>query len=83
LKRLYEDDDPRGVIGEHVIKLRDILAAARCSHRRCGHGLARAPATSAQGRVKGLLGGYGSRQVAVIFRFAGGEVVDIDYLDYH
>lgn len=26
LKRLYEDDDPRGVIAEHVVKLRDILA---------------------------------------------------------
>ena len=25
LKRLYEDDDPRGVIPEHVEKLRDIL----------------------------------------------------------
>jgi proteic killer suppression protein len=26
LKRLYEDDDPRGAIREHVEKLRDILA---------------------------------------------------------
>jgi len=26
LKRLYEDDDPRGVIAEHAEKLRDILA---------------------------------------------------------
>ncbi len=26
LKRLYEDDDPRGVIGQHTEKLRDILA---------------------------------------------------------
>jgi proteic killer suppression protein len=26
LRRLYEDDDPRGVIREHVVKLRDILA---------------------------------------------------------
>ncbi|MGH6980127.1 MAG: type II toxin-antitoxin system RelE/ParE family toxin [Stellaceae bacterium] len=26
LKRLYERDDPRGVAGEHVAKLRDILA---------------------------------------------------------
>jgi len=26
LKRLYEDDDPRGVIREHTAKLRDILA---------------------------------------------------------
>jgi toxin HigB-1 len=26
LKRLHEDDDPRGVIAEHAQKLRDILA---------------------------------------------------------
>jgi proteic killer suppression protein len=26
LRRLYEDDDPRGVIREHTEKLRDILA---------------------------------------------------------
>lgn len=26
LKRLYEDDDQRGVAGEHSVKLRDILA---------------------------------------------------------
>ncbi|MFY9978987.1 MAG: type II toxin-antitoxin system RelE/ParE family toxin [Candidatus Sulfotelmatobacter sp.] len=25
LKRLYEDEDRRGVIGEHLTKLRDIL----------------------------------------------------------
>jgi hypothetical protein len=25
LKRLYENDDPRGVMAEHVTKLRDIL----------------------------------------------------------
>lgn len=25
LKRLRQDDDPRGVIAEHVMKLRDIL----------------------------------------------------------
>lgn len=26
LKRLYEDDDPRGVLAEHLTKLRNILA---------------------------------------------------------
>jgi proteic killer suppression protein len=25
-KRLHEDDDPRGVLAEHLVKLRDILA---------------------------------------------------------
>jgi proteic killer suppression protein len=26
LKRLYEDDDPRGVLAEHLTKVRNILA---------------------------------------------------------
>jgi proteic killer suppression protein len=26
LKRFYEDDDPRGVMAEHLTKLRNILA---------------------------------------------------------
>jgi hypothetical protein len=26
LKRLYEDDEPRGVVAEHVVRLQDILA---------------------------------------------------------
>jgi proteic killer suppression protein len=26
LKRLYEQDDPRGVTANHIVKLRDILA---------------------------------------------------------
>ncbi len=26
LKRLHGNDDPRGVISEHIVKLRDILA---------------------------------------------------------
>jgi hypothetical protein len=34
LKRLHEDDDPRGVVAEHAAKFRDILAEARrCSNR--------------------------------------------------
>ena len=29
LKRLYEEDDARGVIAEHVVKVRDILTRPR------------------------------------------------------
>ena len=32
LKRLYEDDDPRGVRAEHGTKLRDILARLDAAH---------------------------------------------------
>ena len=32
LKRLYEDNDPRGVRAEHATKLRDILARLDAAH---------------------------------------------------
>ena len=39
LKRLYEDDDPRGVFVDHVAKLRDILSRldAACTIRDTAH----------------------------------------------
>ena len=32
LKRLFEDGDRRGVMAEHVLKLRDILARLDAAH---------------------------------------------------
>jgi len=32
LKRLHDDDDSRGVMSEHVVKLRDILARLDAAH---------------------------------------------------
>ena len=64
LKRLYEDDDPRGVIAEHVLKLRDILARLDAARTRGRYGHAWLPAASAQRRIQGLLGGNGSCKLA-------------------
>jgi len=49
LKRLHEDDDPRGVIGEHAEKLRDILARLDAASSAADMDLPGIPATSAQG----------------------------------
>jgi toxin HigB-1 len=83
LKRLYDDDDPRGVIAEHVVKLRDVLArldAARAAADMDIPGFRLHP-------LKGELKGFWSVTVRanwrVIFRFADHDVFDIDYLDYH
>ena len=83
LRRLYENDDPRGVMGEHVAKLRDILArldAAGAVSDMDLPGLRLHP-------LKGELSGYWAVMVRanwrVIFRFAEGEALDADYVDYH
>jgi toxin HigB-1 len=83
LKRLFEDDDPRGVAAEHVVKLRDILAR-----------LDIAPAVSQmdvpgfrlhplKGDLKGFWGVTVRANWRVIFRFVEGNALDVDYVDYH
>jgi len=83
LKRLYEDDDSRGVIREHTLKLRDILArldAAGTLADLSVPGLRLHP-------LKGELRGFWAITVRanwrLIFRFAEGDVLDLDYVDYH
>ena len=83
LKRLHENDDPRGVIAEHIVKLRDILArldAARSVTDMDLPGLRLHP-------LKGELRGFWAVTVRanwrVIFRFEDPDPLDVDYVDYH
>ncbi len=83
LKRLYQDADSRGVISEHVVTLRDILArldAARALADMEVPGFRLHP-------LKGELKGFWSVTIRanwrVIFRFADQDAFDVDYLDYH
>ncbi len=83
LKRLYEDDDPRGVIAEHVLKLRDILArldAARTVADMDIPGFRRHPL---RGEFKGYWAVTVRANWRVIFRFVDPEASDVDYVDYH
>ncbi len=83
LRRLYEDDDRRGVNPEHVDKVRTILAqldrAARPDDMALP-GLKLHP-------LKGALTGFWSVTVRanwrIIFRFDGKHVIDVDLIDYH
>lgn len=83
LRRLYDEDDPRGVMAEHAEKLRDILArldAARVVTDMDLPGFRLHP-------LRGNLRGYWTVTVRanwrVIFRYADGEAFDVDYVDYH
>jgi toxin HigB-1 len=83
LRRLYEDNDPRGVMAEHAEKLRDILArldAARVVTDMDLPGFRLHP-------LRGNLRGYWAVTVRanwrVIFRFAEGEASEVEYVDYH
>jgi len=83
LRRLHDEDDPRGVIAEHAEKLRDILArldAAATVEDMDLPGLRLHP-------LKGDLKGYWAVTVRanwrVIFRFVAQYASDVDYRDYH
>lgn len=83
LRRLYEDDDKRGVNAQHLPRILTILARLDVARRPDDMdvvGLRLHP-------LKGDLDGFWSVTVRanwrIIFRFEGENAVDVDYLDYH
>jgi toxin HigB-1 len=83
LRALYEDDKPRGVMAEHVIKLRDILARLDASRAVADMDLPGLRLHPLKGEMKGFWSVTVSANWRVIFRFTGHDVFDVDYLDYH
>lgn len=83
LKRLYQANDARGVIGEHAQKLRDILARLDAATAITDLDL---PGFRLH-RLKGDLYDFWAITVRanwrVIFRFHNGEAWEVDYVDYH
>jgi proteic killer suppression protein len=83
LRRLYEDDDQRGLNAEHVPKIKAILALLEVAKRPEDMDLTRLRLHS----LKGSLAGFWSVTVRanwrIIFRFEGENATDVDYLDYH
>jgi proteic killer suppression protein len=83
LKRLYDDDDPRGVIGEHVEKLRDILARLDAAVTVSDLDLPGFRLHPLKGDWKGFWAVTVRANWRVIFRFADHDALDVDYVDYH
>ena len=83
LKRLYEDDDPRGVILEHARKLRDILARLDTASEAMDMNLPGFRLHSLKGELKGFWAVTVRANWRVIFRFEDGYAEDVDYVDYH
>jgi len=83
LKRLYEDDDPRGLDPGSVRKIRQILAALDVAETIEDMNLP----TLGLHPLKGDLAGCWSVTVRanwrVVFQFSQGEAVSVDLVDYH
>jgi toxin HigB-1 len=83
LKRLHEDDDPRGVIREHTAKLRDILARLDAASTAADMDLPGFRWHPLKGNFKGLWAVTVRANWRVIFRLSEGDALDLDYIDYH
>ena len=83
LRRLHEDDDPRGVIREHAEKLRDILARLDASGTVADMDFPGFRLHPLKGELKGFWAVTVRANWRVIFRFAQGDALDVDYVDYH
>jgi proteic killer suppression protein len=83
LKRLFEDDDQRGLNAQHVEKIARVLA--RLS-RATEPGHMNLPGWRLH-PLKGERAGFWSVTIngnwRIVFRFENGDVTDVDYLDYH
>ncbi|MGH7836959.1 MAG: type II toxin-antitoxin system RelE/ParE family toxin [Candidatus Binataceae bacterium] len=83
LKRLYEADDPRGVIAEHIAKLRDILARLDAASAVADMDLPGFKLHALRGKLRGVWAVTVRANWRVTFRFVGGDALDVDYVDYH
>jgi len=83
LRRLSEEDDPRGVAAEHATKLRDILARLDAAGRVEDLDLPGFRLHALKGNWKGFWAVVVRANWRVVFRFVEGDALDVDYLDYH
>jgi proteic killer suppression protein len=83
LKRLYEDDDVRGVLAEHLPKVRNILARLDAAGSAEDMNLPGFNLHALKGRLRGYMAVTVRANWRIIFRFIDGHVSEVDYLDYH
>ena len=82
LKRLFEQDDPRGVNPEHAQTLRDILATIHAAPTLAHLNQPGFRLHPLRGQMKGFWSITVRANWRVIFRFDDGAE-DVDSVDYH
>ena len=83
LRRLFEDDEARGVRADHADKLRRILARLHAASVVADMDLPGYRLHPLKGELKGFHAVTVQANWRTIFRFADGEAHDVDYVDYH
>ncbi len=83
LRRLYEDDDTRFVMAEHVAKLRNILVRLDAAGSVEDMDLPGFNLHALKGQLQGHMALTVRANWRVVFRFVDGHALDVDYVDYH
>ena len=79
LRRLHDNDDPRGMTAEHAPKLRDILARLDAAATVDDMDVPRFRLHPLKGNVKGFWAVTIRANWRVIFRFIAQNATDVDY----
>ena len=80
---MHEDDDPRGVLAEHAVKLRDILARLDAARTIADMDMPGFRLHPLKGELKSFYAVTVRANWRVSFSFAGQDAYDVDYVDYH
>lgn len=83
LRRLFEDDDRRGVNAEHVEKIRLILLTLQTANHIDVLNLPSFRLHALTGNLKGLWSVTVRANWRIVFRFENGDAFDVDLTDYH
>jgi proteic killer suppression protein len=83
LRRLYEDDDHRGVAPALSGKIKRILARLDEATEVRNMALPGFDLHPLKGKLKGLWAVSVSGNWRVVFRFENGNAYDVDLIDYH
>ncbi|PKQ02013.1 MAG: peptidase [Alphaproteobacteria bacterium HGW-Alphaproteobacteria-12] len=83
LKRLYEEDDRRKLPAEDVAKIARILARLDVASSPEDMNVPGYRLHPLKGDLKGFWAVTVRANWCVIFRFDGGEAIEVDFVDYH
>jgi proteic killer suppression protein len=83
LKRLFEDDDRRGLNAQQLEKIRRVLARLNRSSEPAHMNLPGWRLHPLKGELAGFRSVTMSANRRIVFRFEDGDATDVDYLDYH
>ena len=83
LRRLFLDDDRRGVRADHADKLGRILARLHAARTVSDMDLPGYRLHPLKGQLNGFYAVTVQANWRVIFRFADGDAQDVDFVDYH